>query len=341
MPDIREALEAAMQGADSAETEAPESTAAPEPADPPKQEAAEGAQEKETVRDAISRARDDIGRFTRHEPYKGEQPKPEAQEPAPVAEAKQPPRSWKKDYHDHWTKLEPTIQDYVLQREEEYFRGVGAYKQAAEIGQQLSEAARPYEATFRAMGVNPIQAFSALANADHVLRTSDPATKAQLFAKMAQEYGVDVGNIANPPQVDPAVSGLHSRYAQLEQQIQEQQRMYMELQQSMLEPQIQQFAVKPHFEELRPTMAQLLRSGMAETLEDAYDKALRLTPHYEANLAQQRQADEQRRAQEAAQAAAKARAAAVQVKGGPSTALPETKRDIRGALEAAFDSHIR
>lgn len=331
-----------MQGADSANAEGTESTAAPETAEPEKQEAAQGAQEKETVRETISRARDDIGRFTRHEPYKGEQQqKPEAQDPAPVVEAKQPPRSWKKDYHEHWSKLEPTIQDYVLQREEEYFRGVGAYKQAAEIGQQLTEAARPYEATFRAMGVNPIQAFSALANADHVLRTSDPATKAQLFANLAQQYGVDIGSIANPPQVDPALSELHSRYAQLQQQIQEQQRMYTELQQSMLEPQIQQFAAKPHFEELRPTMAQLLRSGMAETLDDAYDKALRLTPYYEANLAQQRQADEQKRAQEAAQAAAKARAAAVQVKGGPSTALPETKRDIRGALESAFESHFR
>jgi len=42
---------------------------------------------------------------------------------------------------------------------------------------------------------------------------------------------------------------------------------------------INQFSMKAdHFEEARPTMIQLLQSGMAETLEEAYEKAIRLNP---------------------------------------------------------------
>ena len=284
------------------------------------------------------RPRDEHGRFA---------PKERTEEPvtqevqAPQVEVKGPPKSWKKDYHEHWTKLDPSVQDYVLQREEEYFRGVGSYKQQAEVGQQLLEASRPYDAHLRALGVQPVQAFQALMNADYTLRTADPATKARLFANLAQQYGVDLGSVSNPPEVDQTTQHFVSTIAQLQRQLAEQQRMYEELQQSMLAPQIQQFSQKPHFDDLRQDMAQLLNAGLANTLEDAYDKALKMSPYFESLQAQQRQEEEKKRLQEAAQAAAKAKSVAVSVKGSPSTALPDTKRDLRSILDAAWDQNFR
>lgn len=289
---------------------------------------------------ASDRTRDEFGRFAPKQQAEPSAVEPPAQETAPVEAkpAKEPPKSWKRDYHEHWSKLDPAVQDYVMQREEEFYKGVGSYKQQAELGQQFLEAARPYEATFRSMGINPVQAFAALANADHTLRTSDPATKAQLFARLAQQYGVDLGQVQDPPQVDPALQHVHGTVQQLQQALRQQQAMYEELQRSMLEPTIQQYATKPHFDDLRNDMAQLLNAGLAQSLDDAYDKALRMSPFYEQQVAQQRQAAEQQRLQEAAKAAATAKARAVQVSGSPSTALPETKRDLRSALESAFDS---
>ncbi len=286
------------------------------------------------------RARDEQGRFA---PKQETQPEPEKQQQvAPETPAvKGPPKSWKKDYHEHWSKLDPSVQDYVLQREDEYFRGVGSYKQQAEVGSQFLEAARPYEAQFRAMGVHPVQAFQSLMNADYRLRTSDPATKAQLFAQLAQQYGVDLGAVQNPPEVDPQAQHYNSTIQQLQAQIAQQQRMFEELQQSMLAPQIQQYAEKPYFDELRLEMANLLNAGLAQSLDDAYDKALRLSPHYETLVAQQRQEAEKARLQESAQAAARAKATAVQVKGSPSTALPDTRRDLRSLVEAAWDQNFR
>ncbi len=300
------------------------------------------AQPEPAVADSAptDRTRDEFGRFAPKQQAEPAPVEPPAQETAPVEAkpAKEPPKSWKRDYHEHWSKLDPAVQDYVMQREEEFYKGVGSYKQQAELGQQFLEAARPYEATFRSMGINPVQAFAALANADHTLRTSDPATKAQLFARLAQQYGVDLGQVQDPPQVDPALQQVHGTVQQLQQALRQQQAMYEELQRSMLEPTIQQYATKPHFDDLRNDMAQLLNAGLAQSLDDAYDKALRMSPFYEQQVAQQRQAAEQQRLQEAAKAAATAKARAVQVSGSPSTALPETKRDLRSALESAFDS---
>jgi hypothetical protein len=328
MPEIAEALQAAF---DKVEAETP-------------------VEVVETEKPSFDRARDDLGRFSQHEPYKTERaektektenPVEQAQEEKPQ-EVKGPPKSWKKDYHDHWGKLDPAIQDYVLQREDEYYRGVGTYKQSAELGQQFMEAAKPYEPLMKQLGVNPVQAFQALANADYTLRTADRSTKAQLFAQLAQQYGVDLTDVQAPPIVDPSVAELQQTVMQMRQSLLQQQQMYEDLQRGMLEPQIQQYQTKPHFEDLRPTMAQLLQNGMAQTLEDAYDKALRLNPQmFDEVQAQQRQAEEQKRLQEAAQAAARAKTVAVQVRGSPSTALPATRTDLRSALEAAWDQSIR
>jgi hypothetical protein len=330
MPDIREAIEAAFPEVE------PQQDAAPVTESAPPEQLAEPAAEPQPV---AERPRDEHGRFAPKQEAAAQESKPVETQPA--VEAPAPPKSWRKDYHEHWSKLDPSLQQYMHEREEQFYRGVGTYKQQAEVAQQFMEAARPYEAVFRANGVTPVQAFQALANADYTLRTADPATKANMFAQLAQQYGVDLGQVANPPQVDPAMQQINGTVQQLQQALRQQQQMYEDLQRSMLEPQIQQHATKPHFDELRPTMAQLLQSGLAQTLEDAYDKALRMTPHWEEQQAQQRQAQEQQRLQEAAQVAARAKARAVQVHGSPSTALPETKRDLRSVLEGAFNEHLR
>lgn len=338
MPEIAEALQAAFDKVESqgAEIPQPETTPEPEPEKP-----------------AFDRPRDDLGRFAQHEPYKTERQSVEAavaktetpveQPKTEAVEAKQPPKSWKKDYHEHWSKLDPAIQEYVLQREDEYYRGVGTYKQNAEVGQQFMEAARPYEAVMRSLNVTPVQAFQALANADYTLRTADRATKAQLFAQLAQQYGVDLTDVQAPPIIDPTVAELQKTIQDLRNELYQVKNSWETVQTSTLQAQIEDAAKRlPHFEELRPTMAQVMNAGWANTLEEAYDKALRLNPElFDQVTAQQRQAEEQRRLQEAAQAAAKAKAAAVQVRGSPSTALPTSRTDLRSILESAWDQSIR
>jgi uncharacterized protein YukE len=328
--DTREALSAAFDKVEAAQTDTAAAVTTEAPA-----VSTEAPAETTTAAD---RARDELGRFAaKTEPVKTEAAKiAPPVEPAPEVIAA--PKSWKKEYHDYWGKLDPAVQKYVNQREEEFHRGIGDYKSNAELGQQFMEAARPYEAVMRSLNVSPVQAFQALANADYTLRTADAGTKARLFAQLAQQYGVSLDNIQSPPEVDQNTQQMLQTIQELRQQVQQLQGSWNGYQQQSVQSEIEQFASKPHFEELRADMAQLLNGGIAANLQEAYDKALRLNESLYAQVtaAQQREAQEQR-LKEQAQAAAKAKAAAVQVTGGPSTASPETPRDRRSALEAAFD----
>ncbi len=289
------------------------------------------------------RARDDLGRFAaERKEAEAKLAKLDPKAEAPKVEPKTPPKSWKKEFHDHWGKLDPAVQDYVAQREDEYFRGVGSYKQNAELGQQFMEAAKPYEAILRSINVTPVQAFQSLANVDYVLRTGDPATKIRMLQSVAKTYGIPLDNIQETPQVDPNTAHLQGTIQQLQQKIAQLEGSWNGYQQTSIQSEIEKFQAKPHFEELREPMAQLLNAGMAQDLNEAYDKALRLSPDlYEQTMAQQRQEAEQKRLREAAEVAAKAKASAVQVTGSPSTALAETPKGIRGALEAALDQYNR
>ena len=103
---------------------------------------------------------------------------------------------------------------------------------------------------------------------------------------------------------------------------------------------INSFADKAeHFEEARPTMIQLLQSGVAETLEDAYDKAIRLNDDLFNRVQSARQAEvAAKQAQEKNRAAKAARAAAVSVRGStPGINTAPKAQSRRALLEEAFD----
>jgi len=105
---------------------------------------------------------------------------------------------------------------------------------------------------------------------------------------------------------------------------------------------INSFATKAeHFEEARPTMIQLLQSGVASTLEEAYEKAIRLNDDLYQQIQQRSQAEAETAKRESANRAAKAaKAAAVSVKSStPGNRTTTTKaQDRRSMLLEQFDS---
>jgi hypothetical protein len=94
-----------------------------------------------------------------------------------------------------------------------------------------------------------------------------------------------------------------------------------------------------HFEEARPTMIQLLQSGVAETLDDAYEKAIRLDSDLFDKVQSTKQAEfAHRQATEKNRAVKIARAAAVSVRGStPGTNTAPKAHSRRAMLEEAFE----
>jgi hypothetical protein len=104
---------------------------------------------------------------------------------------------------------------------------------------------------------------------------------------------------------------------------------------------INNFASKAeYFEEARPTMIQLLQSGVAGTLEEAYEKAIRLNDDLFQQTQQRSQAEAAAQKSLSANRAAKAaKAAAVSVKSStPGTKTTTKAQDRRSMLLEQFDS---
>lgn len=240
---------------------------------------------------------------------------PEPQEAA--SEVKPPrnaPKSWSKEMHEHYGKLDPVVQDYIDQREQSMFSGIEQYKEFNEFGKQMRAAIAPYEQMIQAEGYDAPKAVQALLNAHKLLRTSAPADKVQYLAQLARSYGIDIGQkAAEQPQIDPTVKALMQKVSNLEgtltkRQQAEQQEIYKKI-----TTDVESFAsdkAHPYFDEVADDIVTLLKTGLE--LKDAYEKAVWANP-----VTRQKEIDrinkvnESERAKKAREEAAAAKAATV------------------------------
>jgi hypothetical protein len=268
------------------------------------------------------------------------QEQPNLEPPAEPPVWERPPASWKKDYHEAWTTADPKLKEYAWKREEEMRAGVQPLLSKAQYADQMQQAIEPYMNNIRGLGIEAPQAVKALMEADNVLRHGSPQQKQQYFAQLAQQYGINMGDVQIQP-TDPNFYAIQNELAQVRGEVLNWKQQQETAQNQALLSEINQFQAKAeYFEEARPTMIQLLNSGVAQDLQDAYDKAVRLdndlfTKHQQAS---QGAADAAKR--EASNKAAKAaRAAAVSVKSSTPGAATSTKaQDRRSLLMEQFDN---
>ena len=286
-----------------------------------------------------------------------EQPKPRAEtgkyvaakdatavEPAEEPVWKRPPSSWKRDYHEVWQTADPRLQEYAYKREEEMRAGIEPLRSKAQFADQMNEAIEPYMNTIRGQNLDAPSAVKALMEADHNLRYSSQEQKMAHFANLARAYGVDLNGVSSQSQNAPIdqnyyavkneLNNVRGEIANFKQQQEQAEN------QSML-GEINSFANKAeYFEEARPIMIQLLQSGVAGTLEEAYEKAIRLNDDIFSQTQQRSQAETAAQKSSSANRAAKAaKAAAVSVKSSTPGAKTSTKaQDRRSMLLEQFDS---
>jgi hypothetical protein len=231
--------------------------------------------------DKTTRPRDESGKFAKtsenalKEPSEASADNFEQEQQEIVTKPR--PSSWKKDYEEHWGKLDPTLQDYIQQREADYAKGVSTYKNQWDMAAPIVEAIKPFEKVLQENNMNPAQWISNLGNAHAQLVYGSPEQKLNTFAQLANEYGVNLGQLTGQTGYDPQFSQLAQELAQIKNQWSSFQSSQEQMEQTQLQNEISSFADdKPYFEEVRETMAGLLQSGMADDLQSAYDKAIRL-----------------------------------------------------------------
>ena len=264
---------------------------------------------------------------------------------APAASTLQPPKTWRPEAAAKFATLPPEVQQEVLKREEDIFKGLESYKADASIGKALKGVVQPYLQVFQSQGIDPMQQVSGLMRAHVALATGTPEQKQQFFQHLAKEYGVDLDTEA--PYVDPQVAGLQKQLSDLQSRLNGREQHEANEARSKLQAEIDSFASDPahqYFDEVANDMTGLLRSGAAKDLKDAYDKAIWANPitraKEQARLTAEAEAKAKAEAAERAKQARKATGANVKssAKAASGTAPLGSIDDTLNAALAAIKS---
>ena len=292
--DRREMLEAALEQAEEGTLEAPIEKEIEVNDDPIQAENEEASGQE-------SNDRDEKGRFKSKSEEASSQDHSD-QESELVAEASddvqevkaQRPTTWKKEYVEIWDKMEKgeplkkedfvKFADYANQREAEYKRGVSAYKAEADNARSLTEAIGPFVPELQAKGIHPAAWINNLGRTHVMLSTAPYEQKVQLFHRLAQDYGIQLNqdSLQMPEQqyVDPYQQQLMQQLQATQQQVQQLSAIRDQEENARLTSEISRVSSNkerfPHFEMVREDMAQLLERGLAQDLESAYAKAVRM-----------------------------------------------------------------
>lgn len=319
------------------------------------------APEVATEAPVSGRARDEHGRFAPVAATPAVAAQPEvAPEAAPVAETPQEKReltTWKREMRPLQEKLargealnaeEATrLAQYNIEREQNYATGISGYKAQAEQAREYVDAMQEFLPALQQAGLRPGEWIQNLGRAHSQLVYGQPAQKIQMFAQLAQDYGVPLDAVMQFTQgggVNPqAMQGMQQQ-SQVMQELQSVKQWMNQQQESEIAKEVARFtdaSKYPHFERVRGVMAQLLESGLANDPDSAYEKAVRLDGEaWQAE--QQRQAATQQAQQSAtrAAAAAQARKAGVSLKSSTPAGMVTSAAkpgNLRADIEAATE----
>ncbi|GAA0696337.1 hypothetical protein ISN75_06825 [Dyella marensis] len=322
------------------------------------QDATPPADEPKSLREELSsslaeikeRARDDQGRFS-----KDQKPVVDkvAKDPAAKVDVTAPeevpfPASWRQDMKDKWGNLPPEVRKYVSEREAEVHKGFTKLDDERAFGKSMRETIQPYMALIQSEGAKPEEAVRSLLNTAYILRSGQPHQKVQAMRGVMDAYGIDPRELFATYQgaqqaPDPHVQSLESQLLELKQWRENLVAQQSNQVQDDANRQVADFASSaehPHFERVRPRMAMLIQSGMASTMDEAYQQAVWADAELRSTMLEERQkAAEQAKRAEADARAKAARAAGGSVRGSPaigSTATGDANLSLRDELKAQF-----
>jgi hypothetical protein len=242
------------------------------------------------------------------------------------------------------------VREDVWRREQETSMALRESAEARQFHSTFQKMAAPYEAMFRAEGVDALRRTNNLFQAIGVLHQGTAMGKAQLLATIGKTYGIDPQLLTDawngtglPPgqggqdAADPRIIAQQVRQQVLQDIQQERQQTYLHHASNEVETFGQD---KEFFHDVRGTMAAILDGATASrqhmTLDQAYKMALQFHPGTSSVLQQREARDVARNAQASTE---RARAAASSVRSQPVSA-PRNQRDYgdrMSAIEAAWE----
>jgi hypothetical protein len=229
------------------------------------------------------------------------------------------PVSWTAEQKAKWATLPPDTQAYIAQRDKESHEAISRAGQQIKAFEPIGEVIKQYSHVFQKNGLQPHDGIARMMAVNEMLETNPRAA----IAEIAKAYGVNLQGATdeqNASPDNPRIAELEARLARQESHLTAQLRQQQQAEAAELAREIADFAKdKPHFESVRKVMAGLMNSGAAETMQEAYERAVYADPTIRQSLLaeEQTKAAEKRKAEEAERVKAAKKAAGVNVKSSP------------------------
>lgn len=204
-------------------------------------------------------------------------PEETQEETEETPEVRAAPKSWRKEMHEFWNGLEPAVQDYIEQREQQMQDGLVKDRDDANLGRVMRDVMSPYSEMLKSQGVDESVMVRNLMNAHYKLSTASPEEKVNLFNQLQQMYGVTAEG--ETQQVDPVLKSVQDKVNMLEQHLTQAQQATLQEARARVEQDVEAFAADPaheFFDEVSEQIVPLINSGYS--LEDAYQNAIWLNP---------------------------------------------------------------
>lgn len=205
------------------------------------------------------------------------------------------PKAWKKDMQPHWEKLDPSIHDYVYEREANVMRGLQQYQQGHE---RWNELISPFKPLIEAHpDLNHVQLLQNLMHNHLGLLQGSPEQKLGMVKKFLDSYGIPLSALTGQeaPPADQRVQALEKQLQTMQQQFAQTQRQQQEALVSENLKVVENFFSDPKnefAEDVGDDIAHLLKTGAAKDLPSAYEMACWSNPVVrEKMLAKQREAE--------------------------------------------------
>ena len=233
-------------------------------------------------------------------------------------------------------------------RETEISNGFKKYSDDAKRYQELDQVLAPVRPIFQQSGIqSDAQAIRSLLSWEAAFR--NPQTRAAAFQSLMQTYQIDPASIAQS-QPSPSTGGQEipqaaiSQYIQpVAQQLQALQGTVQGLEAQRAASEIANFSKdKPHFEQVKIRMGELMLAGAAPSMDQAYQMAIWENPQIREEMIQKQLNDalEKSKAEAAAKAQQARKAAispAVMTPAAPALNGKERAKSVRGDILKAID----
>lgn len=218
-------------------------------------------------------------------PTEGGEEKP-AEENSQAVQDTGAPKTWSKEGIAEWAAVPDRVKQEIHKREQDMFRGLEQYREKADLGSKYDAVVEPFRAQLIAEQVDPVQLFQSFSGNHYLLSRGTPEQKLDVAANLVRSYGLDIDAIKErlgntPPPPSPEVLEFRERLAKLEGGVNQITQKDLDARKAEFAAQVETFSKDSkniYFDELATDIANLIKSGTATSLQQAYDLAVYHNP---------------------------------------------------------------